>query len=163
MRLNLTTEIEWLSSNLILRSRLILHAAAALHLVHCKTTGIFHAARRCWSTAYAAAYAARLPSLPPRLPQFTPFEASQPTFLPGLAVRYGTPQFLLRSTVRWYGTPFLYWYGYDTLLRYASTAMVRVRCVGTLFGLKILDFLDIVPAFCIQRQRTAEADAKRVN
>ena len=32
-------------------------------------------------------------------------------------VRYGTPQFLLRSAVRWYGTPFFYgtgtlrWYG----------------------------------------------------
>ena len=56
MRLNLTTEKEWLSPDLILRSHLILHAAATLH---CKTTGIFHAARRCWSTAYAA----RLPSL----------------------------------------------------------------------------------------------------
>ena len=29
-------------------------------------------------------------------------------------------QFLLRSTVRWYGTPFLKWYGYGTLVRYAS-------------------------------------------
>ena len=41
--LNLTTEIEWLIPNLILRSGLILHAAAALH---CKTSGIFQAARR---------------------------------------------------------------------------------------------------------------------
>ena len=24
-----------------------------------------------------------------------------------MTVRYGTPQFLLRSTVHWYGTPFL--------------------------------------------------------
>ena len=46
LRLNLTTEVELLIPNLILRSSLILHAAAALH---CKTTGIFHAARRCWS------------------------------------------------------------------------------------------------------------------
>ena len=53
MRLNLTTEIAWLIPNLILRRGLILHTAAALH---CKTTGIFRAARRCWSTA--AAYAA---------------------------------------------------------------------------------------------------------
>ena len=37
LKLNLTTEIEWLIPNLILRSGLILHAAAALH---CKTTGI---------------------------------------------------------------------------------------------------------------------------
>ena len=33
-----------------------------------------------------------------------------------MAVRYGTPQFLLRSTVRWYGTPFLQWYGYGMLV-----------------------------------------------
>ena len=46
LRLNLTTEVEWLIPNLILRCGLILHAAAALH---CKTTGVFHAARRCWS------------------------------------------------------------------------------------------------------------------
>ena len=46
LRLNLTTEEEWLISNLILRSGLILHAATALQ---CKTTEIFDAARRCWS------------------------------------------------------------------------------------------------------------------
>ena len=34
-----------------------------------------------------------------------------------MAVRYGTSQFLLRSTVRWYGTFFF--------------VMVRVRYVGT--------------------------------
>ena len=37
-----------------------------------------------------------------------------------MAVRYVTLQFLLRGTVRWYGTPFLEWYGYGTLVRYAS-------------------------------------------
>ena len=38
----------------------------------------------------------------------------------GTLVRYVTLQFLLRGTVRWYGTPFLEWYGYGTLVRYAS-------------------------------------------
>ena len=52
--LNLTTEVEWLIPNLILRSGLILHAAAALH---CKTTRIFHAARRCWSNRVRCAAA----------------------------------------------------------------------------------------------------------
>ena len=37
----------------------------------------------------------------------------------GSTVRHGTPQFLLRSTVRWYGTPFLQWYRYGTLVQYA--------------------------------------------
>ena len=37
----------------------------------------------------------------------------------GTLVRYVTLQFLLRGTVRWYGTPFLEWYGYGTLVRYA--------------------------------------------
>ena len=66
-----------------------------------------------------------------------------------MAVRYGTPQFLLRSTARWYGTPFF--------------EKVGVRYVGTLFELKTPDFLHIAPAFCMQRQKTAEADAKCVN
>ena len=38
----------------------------------------------------------------------------------GTLVRYVTLQFLLRGTIRWYGTPFLEWYGYGTLVRYAS-------------------------------------------
>ena len=38
----------------------------------------------------------------------------------GKVRRYGTPQFLLRSSVRWYDTPFLFCYGYGTLVRYAS-------------------------------------------
>ena len=68
---------------------------------------------------------------------------------PRMAVRYGTPQFLLRSTVRWYGTPYLYWYRYGTLYgtRYLywygygtlyvtlffcnSTGTVRLFCNGT--------------------------------
>ena len=41
--------------------------------------------------------------------------------------------------------------------------MVRVRYVGTLFELKIPDFLLIAPAFCMQRQKTAEAEIKCVN
>ena len=49
----------------------------------------------------------------------------------GSTVRYGTPQFCEEiryagtvrffcdgtGTVRWYGTPFLLWYGYGTLVR----------------------------------------------
>ena len=54
MRLNLITEEEWLIRNLILRSGLILHAAAALH---CKTTGIFQSACRCWSNRVRCAAA----------------------------------------------------------------------------------------------------------
>ena len=49
-------------------------------------------------------------------------------------VRYGTPQFLRRSTVR-----------------YVFFVMVRVRYVGTLFELKIPDVSHIAPAFCMQR------------
>ena len=82
---------------------------------------------------------------------------------PRMAVRYGTPHFLQRSTVRWYGTLFLQWYGYGTLARYAFVVLVRVRYVGSLFELKIPDFSLIAPAFCMQRQKTAEADAKCVN
>ena len=73
-----------------------------------------------------------------------------------MAVRYGTPQFLLRSTVRWYGTPFFAM----ARVRYAFFATVRLRYVGTLFEFKIPDFSHIAPDFCIQRQKTAEADAK---
>ena len=47
--------------------------------------------------------------------------------------------------------------------RYALFKKVWVRYVGTLFELKIPDFLDIALAFCMQRQKTAEADAKCVN
>ena len=43
----------------------------------------------------------------------------------GTLVRYVTLQFLLRGTVRWYGTPFLEWYGYGTLVRYGSRCEVR--------------------------------------
>ena len=48
-------------------------------------------------------------------------------------------------------------------VRYAFFVMVRVRYVGTLFGLKIPDLSHIAPAFCVQRQKTAEADVKCVN
>ena len=41
--------------------------------------------------------------------------------------------------------------------------MVRVRYVGTLFNLNIPDFSHIAPDFCMQRQKTAEADSKCVN
>ena len=41
--------------------------------------------------------------------------------------------------------------------------MVRVRYVGTLFEVKIPDFSHTAPDFCLQRQKTAEADAKCVN
>ena len=49
------------------------------------------------------------------------------------------------------------------LVRYAFFVMVRVRYVGTLFELKIPDFSHIAPDFCMQRQKTADADAKCVN
>ena len=52
---------------------------------------------------------------------------------------------------------------YGTLVRYAFFVMVRERCVGTLFELKIPDFLHIAPAFFMQRQKTAEAEIKCVN
>ena len=79
----------------------------------------------------------------------------QPTlrFLARMAVRYGavrrygTPQFLLRSTVR------LYCNGTDTLVQYALFVKVRVQYVGTLFELKIPDFSHIAVAFCMQRQK----------
>ena len=46
---------------------------------------------------------------------------------------------------------------YGALVRYAFFVMVRVRYVGALFELKITDFSHIVKAFCMQRQKTAEA------
>ena len=51
----------------------------------------------------------------------------------GTLVRYGTPQFLLGNTVRWYGAPFFLRYGYEMLVRYAFLEMVRVWYIGTLF------------------------------
>ena len=47
--------------------------------------------------------------------------------------------------------------------RYALFVDVRVRCVGTLFELKIPDFLHIAQGFCMQKKKTAEADAKCAN
>ena len=41
---------------------------------------------------------------------------------------------------------------YDMLVRYTLFfVMVRVRYVGTLFELKIPDFSNVAPAFCMQR------------
>ena len=60
------------------------------------------------------------------------------------------------STVR-YASIFAKKYG--TLVRYAFFVVVRVRYVGTLFELKIPRFYHIAPAFCMQRQKAAEADA----
>ena len=71
----------------------------------------------------------------------------------GSTVWYATPQFLLRNTVRC--TVFLFCKLFFV--------MVWVRYVGTLFELKIPDFSHITPAFCMQRQKTAEADTKCVN
>ena len=75
-----------------------------------------------------------------------------------MAVWYGTFQFLSRSTVRlfckgtctvrWYGTPFCKGTG-------------AVRCM--LFELETQDFSHIAPGSCIQRQKTAETDAKCIN
>ena len=51
-------------------------------------------------------------------------------------------------------------------VRYIGTVrlfvMVRVWYVGTLFELKIPDFLYIAPDFCMQRQKTAKSNAKCV-
>ena len=52
---------------------------------------------------------------------------------------------------------------YGTLVRYAFFVKVRVPYVGTLFEFKTPDFSHIAPAFCVQRQKTAETDAKCVN
>ena len=68
------------------------------------------------------------------------------------------------GTVRWYGTVHLnFCKKYGTLGRYAFFVKVRVRYVGTIFELKIPDFSHIAPTFCIQRQKTAETDAKYMN
>ena len=72
-----------------------------------------------------------------------------------MAVRYGTI-----GTVR-YASTFAKKYG--TLVRYSFFVKIRVRYGGTLFELKIPDFLHIARAFCIQRQKTAETDAKCMN
>ena len=70
-----------------------------------------------------------------------------------MAVRYGT-------LVRY---PSIFAKKYSSLVRYAFFVMVRIRYVGTLFELKIPDFSHIAPTFCIQRQKTAETDAKCMN
>ena len=46
----------------------------------------------------------------------------------GTLVPYGTPQFLLRSTVRWSGTPLLEWYGYGSLVRCLNLPTKRFIC-----------------------------------
>ena len=71
--------------------------------------------------------------------------------------QYGTPQFLLRSTVRFFCNVT------GTVRLFRQGSGLRVRYVGTLFELKIPDFSHIAPAFCIQRQKTAETDAKCLN
>ena len=75
------------------------------------------------------------------------------------AHRYSSPQFLQKSTVRWYDTPFFVM----VRVRYAFFVKVGVRYVGTLFQLKTQDFSHIAPAFRIVRQKTAETNAKWVN
>ena len=67
----------------------------------------------------------------------------------GSTVRYSKPQFFAKR--------------YGTVVRYVFFVMVRVRYVGTLSELKITEFSHIAPDFCMQRQKTAEADAKCVN
>ena len=52
---------------------------------------------------------------------------------------------------------------YGTLVRYVFFVMVRVQNVDTQFELKIPNFSLIELAFCMQRQKMAEADAKYVN
>ena len=81
----------------------------------------------------------------------------------GSTVRYvGTVQCASILTTK-YGT--LVGYAFFVMVRvwYAFFEMVRERNVGALFELKIPDFSHIAPAFCMQRQKTAKADAKCVN
>ena len=77
-----------------------------------------------------------------------------------MAVRYGTMRPNFCQEVRFAGTVRLFCCGTGTVRLFV---MVRVRYVGTLFELKIPDFSLIVKAFCIERQKTAEADAECVN
>ena len=87
----------------------------------------------------------------------------KPTTKDGSTVRYvGTVRYASIFAKK-YGTPFLQWCGYGTLVRYALFVKVRVRYVGTLFELKIPHFSHIAPAFSMRRQKTAEANAKCVN
>ena len=63
-----------------------------------------------------------------------------------MAVQYGTAQFFQKSTVRWYGTPFLLWYG--TLVRYASKIELKY---GTVQGAryvvrKFLTYRTVLPS-----------------
>ena len=73
----------------------------------------------------------------------------------GAVRRYGTPQFLLRSTVR------LCCNGTDTLVQYALFVKVWVQYVGTLFELKIPDFSHIAVAFCMQRQKKKQQQQQK--
>ena len=70
------------------------------------------------------------------------------------------------STVRYVGTvryASIFANKYGSLERYAFSVKVRVRYVGTLFQLKIPNFSHFATAFYIQRQKTAETDAKGLN
>ena len=70
------------------------------------------------------------------------------------------------STVRYVGTvryASIFAKKYGMLVRYVFFVIVRVRYVGMLFESKIPHFSHQAPDFCIQRQKTAEADAKCVN
>ena len=84
----------------------------------------------------------------------------------GTVRRYGTVRYALIFANK-YGTLIQYAFFCDgtgtVLVRYAFFVMVRVRYVGTLIELKIPDFSHIAPVFCMQRQKTAEADVKCVN
>ena len=57
----------------------------------------------------------------------------------GTVHRYGMPQFLLRSTLRWYCTFFLKWYGYGRLVRYAFLIKVRGGVTDTRLEAKAKD------------------------
>ena len=80
-----------------------------------------------------------------------------------MAVRYvGNVRYASIFAKR-YGTLVRYAFFVMERVRYAFFVMVRVRYVGTLFELKIPDFSHIAPAFCMQTQKTAEAEVKCVN
>ena len=82
--------------------------------------------------------------------------------------QYGTVWYV--GTVRYasifaknYGTLVRYAFFVMVRVRYALLEKVRVRYVNTQFELKIPDFSKIESAFCMQRQKTAEGDAKCIN
>ena len=87
-------------------------------------------------------------------------------FAPQQGRQYGTVRLNFGSELQYAGTVRLFCNGTSTVA-YVGTVLLfvkaQVRYGGTLFELKIPDFSHIAPASCIQRQKTAETDAKYTN